>query len=382
MKTNKLIWLFGFLVIFSCTNKKATYEDTTTLSGLKRSNFQIRVNGKQSDLYVLKNKLGMEVCITNYGGRIVSIMVPDKNGNMKDVVLGFDSIQDYIKYPTDFGATIGRYANRINHGKIKIAGVDYQLPQNNYGHCLHGGPEGFQTQMFDAKLIDDQTLELFYLSKDGEANFPGNLNVKIIMRLTNDNAIDIKYNAETDKETIVNLTNHSYFNLEGNPAHKILNDVLMLNANNYIPIDSTFMTTGDIVKVEGTDMDFTQPTIVGKRIDNIDFFQLKNGNGYDHNWVLNTNRKENQVAAILYSPVTGIKLNVYTNEPGLQVYTGNFLDGKLIGKKGVIYNQRAAICLETQKYPDSPNKLNWPSPFLKPGEKYHSHCIYKFTVIQ
>jgi aldose 1-epimerase len=380
MKINKLCWLMAIVAIVGCTNKqKQAPEETTTLSGLKRSNFQTVVNGDSTDLYVLKNANGIEVCVTNYGGRIVSVMVPDKDGTMQDVVLGFDSIQDYINIPNNFGATIGRYGNRIAHGKITVAGVEYQLPQNNYGHTLHGGDEGFDTKVFKAAQPDSQTVVLSYLSPDGEAGFPGNLNVKVTMKLTDDNAIDIGYEAETDKETVVNLTNHSYFNLSGNPANTILDHVLMLNADSYTPIDSTFMTTGEIEKVEGTPMDFRTPTPVGARIDS-DFEQLKFGKGYDHNWVLNTQGDVSQLAAAVYCPQTNIRLEVYTTEPGLQVYTGNFLDGTIKGKKGIIYNHRTAICLETQKYPDSPNKPEWPSPYLKPGEKYTSRCVYKFSI--
>ncbi len=380
MKANKLIWLIAILAVVSCTNKQKTApEEAATLSGLKRSNFQSVVNGDSTDLYVLKNANGMEVTVTNYGGRIVSVMVPDKNGTMQDVVLGFDSIQGYTSVDNNLGATIGRYGNRIANGKIKVEGVEYQLPQNNYGHTLHGGPNGFDKQVFKAVQPDSQTVVLTYLSKDGEAGFPGNLNVKVTMNLTNDDAIDIKYEAETDKETVVNLTNHSYFNLSGNPNNTILDELLTINADTYTPVDSTFMTTGKIDKVEGTPMDFRTATPIGERIE-ADFDQLKNGKGYDHNWVLNTKGDISQVAATVYSPETGIQLDVYTSEPGLQVYVGNFLDGTMTGKKGIVYNKRTAICLESQKYPDSPNKPDWPQPYLKPGEKYTSECIYKFSV--
>jgi aldose 1-epimerase len=322
----------------------------------------------------------MEVCITNFGGRIASIMVPDKAGNMQDVVLGFDSIQDYINVPNNFGAAIGRYANRIGQAKFTLDSVEYKLPANNFGHCLHGGPKGFHNVVFDAKLIDDQTLELTYLAKDGEEGFPGNLSCKVTYKLTDDNAIDIKYEATTDKPTIVNMTNHSYFNLNGDPKQTILDNLLTINADSYTPVDSTFMTSGEIVTVKGTDMDFLTPNAIGSRINNYSFVQLKNGNGYDHNWVLNTKGDIKQVAATVESPVTGIVLNVYTNEPGIQVYTGNFLDGTVKGKKGIVYNQRAAICLETQKYPDTPNKPQWPSAVLRPGETYKSECIFAFSV--
>lgn len=364
------------LLASACTGKQASEK---TASGLEPANFRTEVDGKQTDLFVLKNKNGMEVCITNFGGRIVSVMVPDKDGVMRDVVLGFDSIQDYIKFPSDFGATIGRYANRINQGKITVDGVEYQLPRNNYGHCLHGGPKGYQYQVFDARQLSNQVLELTYLSKDGEEGFPGNLTCKVTFSLTDDDAIDIRYSAETDRTTVVNMTNHSYFNLDGDPSKSNLDYLLTIDADAYTPVDSTFMTTGEIVSVEGTDMDFRTPTAVGARIDN-DFEQLKNGKGYDHNWVLNTKGDITRPCATLESPVTGIVLDVYTNEPGIQIYAGNFLDGTLTGKKGIVYGRRASVCLETQKYPDTPNKPEWPSALLKSGEKYDSHCIYRFSV--
>lgn len=321
----------------------------------------------------------MEVCVTNFGGRIVSVMVPDKEGIMRDVVLGFDSIQDYITIPSDFGASIGRYANRINQGRFMLDSVEYILPRNNYGHCLHGGPKGFQYQVYDARQIGPQELELTYLAKDGEEGFPGNITCKVLMTLTDDNAIDIRYEAETDKPTIVNMTNHSYFNLDGD-AGSNAEHLLMIDADYYTPVDSTFMTSGEIVPVEDTPMDFRSPVAVGTRINNFDFVQLKNGNGYDHNWVLNTKGDITCKCATLQSSKTGIILDVYTNEPGIQVYAGNFLDGTVKGKKGIVYNQRASVCLETQKYPDTPNKPEWPSAVLRPGEKYHSHCIFKFSV--
>jgi aldose 1-epimerase len=373
---NKLMILVCAILVVGCT---ATTKEELTESGLKRSDFQTKVDGEKTDLFVLKNKNNMEVCITNFGGRIVSVMVPDKDGNMKDVVLGFDSIQDYIKYPSDFGASIGRYANRINQGRFTLDGVEYQLPQNNYGHCLHGGPKGFQYRVYKGVQKNDQEVQLTYLAKDGEEGFPGNLQCTVTMKLTDDNAIDIQYEAETDKPTIVNMTNHSYFNLDGDPTTDNSAYLLTLNADNYTPIDSTFMTTGEIATVEGTPMDFRKPTAIGANI-NQEFEQLKSGNGIDHNWVLNTQGDVTKVCATLESPKTGIVLDVYTNEPGIQVYCGNFLDGTLTGKKGIVYNFRAAVCLETDKYPDTPNKPEWPSAVLRPGEKYQSQCIYKFSV--
>ena len=378
MKKYFLVFLSLFIIV-ACANK-TQQEESVTISGLKASNFESEIDGKQTHLFVLKNAAGMEVCITNYGGRIVSVMVPDKEGKMQDVVLGFDSIADYVNIPNNFGATIGRYGNRIAFGKINVDGVEFELPKNNYGHTLHGGNEGFDTKVFDAVQTDDKIVELSYVSKDGEAGFPGTLSTKVTMTLTDDNAIDIQYEAETDKKTVVNLTNHSYFNLSGNPENTILDHELAINSDGFTPIDSTFMTTGEIADVVGTDMDFRTPTLIGSRIDNYDYEQLKNADGYDHNWVLSTFGDISQLAAIVYSPTTGIELEVYTTEPGIQIYTGNFLDGTVKGRNGINYEKRTAICLETQKYPDSPNKPSWPSSYLDPGEKYSSRCIYKFSV--
>ena len=368
------MWALSALLLASC----ATGEKPTA-SGLLKSNFQTEVDGKKTDLFVLRNANNMEVCITNFGGRIVSVMVPDREGVMRDVVLGFDSIRDYITIPSDFGASIGRYANRINQGRFTLDGVEYVLPRNNYGHCLHGGPNGFQYQVYDARQTGPQELEFTYLSKDGEEGFPGNITCKVLMTLTDDNAIDIRYEAETDQPTIVNMTNHSYFNLDGD-AGSNSDHLLTIDADYYTPVDSTFMTTGEIAPVEGTPMDFRTATPVGARIDDFDFVQLKNGNGYDHTWVLNTQRDITHKCVTLESPKTGIVLDVYTNEPGIQVYAGNFLDGTIMGKKGIVYNQRASVCLETQKYPDTPNKPDWPSAVLRPGEKYNSHCVFKFSI--
>lgn len=372
----RMIILLCAALTAACTGGE---QDGQTLSGLKRSDFRSEADGKKTDLFVLKNDNGMEVCVTNFGGRIVSVMVPDRNGVMRDVVLGFDNIGDYRTVPTDFGATIGRYANRINQGRFTLDGTEYQLPQNNYGHCLHGGPRGFQYRVFDAVQKSDRELELAYTAKDGEEGFPGNFNCRVTMTLTDDNAIDIRYAADTDKATVVNMTNHSYFNLDGDPSKDNSDWLLTVNADSYTPVDSTFMTTGEITPVAGTPMDFRAPTPIGERIGQ-DFEQLKNGNGIDHNWVLNTRGNIAEACASLESPATGIRLDVYTTEPGIQVYCGNFLDGSVKGKKGTAYGFRAAVCLETQKYPDTPNKPEWPSAVLRPGEKYESRCIYKFSV--
>ena len=373
---NRMIILLCAALTAACAGGQ---QDGLTLSGLKQSDFQSEADGKETDLFILKNDNGMEVCVTNFGGRIVSVMVPDRDGIMRDVVLGFDRIADYETIPSDFGATIGRYANRIGQGRITLDGTEYQLPQNNYGHCLHGGPRGFQYRVFDAVQKSDREVELTYTAKDGEEGFPGNFDCRVTMTLTDDNAIDIRYAAETDKTTVVNMTNHSYFNLDGDPSKDNSEWLLTVNADSYTPVDSTFMTTGEIAPVADTPMDFRTPTPIGERIGQ-DFEQLKNGNGIDHNWVLNTRGNIAEPCASLESPATGIRLDVYTTEPGIQVYCGNFLDGTVKGKKGIAYGFRAAVCLETQKYPDTPNKPEWPSAVLRPGEKYESRCIYKFSV--
>ena len=367
------------LLLCGCASTPS--QNNLTLSGLNPANFEKVIENNQAlKLYTLKNANGVEVCITNFGARIVSIMVPDKNGEMQDVVLGFDNIEDYINVPSDFGATIGRYANRIGQGKITIDGQEIQLPQNNYGHCLHGGPTGWQYKAFEANQTDDKTIKLTVVSPDGDNNFPGNVTAHVTYTLTDDNAIDIKYEATTDKKTIINMTNHSYFNLDGNPSGSAMNHTLYLASDSITPVDDTFMTSGEMLAVAGTPFDFNTPKAISQDVTNFDNEQIKFGKGFDHNWVLNTKGDINQVAAKLVSPVTGISLEVYTNEPGIQVYTGNFLDGTVKGKKGIIYQQRASVCLETQHYPDSPNKAHWPSVILEPGKTYQSHCIFKFGI--
>lgn len=378
---NKLLALsvFTCLGLVACTGNKE--EEKITDSGLNPDKFKTIVDGKETGLYTLKNKNDMEVCVTNFGGRIVSIMVPDKEGHMCDVVLGFNSIKDYIDNPSDFGASIGRYANRINNGQFTLDGIKYQLPQNNFGHCLHGGFKGFQYVVYDVVKATGNEIKLSYLAKDMEEGFPGNVNCTVTMTLTDENAIKLSYEAETDKPTIINMTNHSYFNLDGNPEKGNCDYLLMVNASNFTPVDSTFMTTGEILPVENTPFDFRKPTRLGDQLSK-DSDQLKNGHGIDHNWVLDTKGNINVVCASLESKESGIKLEVFTDEPGIQIYTGNFLDGTQTGKNGIKYNFRASVCLETQKYPDTPNKSEWPSCILRPGEKYTSNTIFKFTTNQ
>ena len=373
-----MIILGAVALLAGCNQKKAAL----TASGLNPDDFVGTYNDMPTALYTLTNANGMEVCITNFGGRIVSILVPDRDGQMKDVVLGFDKVSDYFpeNNQTDFGAAIGRYANRINQGKITLDGVEYQLPQNNFGHCLHGGPTGWQYQVYECVEADATHVKLLRVSPDGDNNFPGEVKAYVTYTLTEDNKIDIQYEATTNAPTVINMTNHSYFNLSGDPEnHSVTEDLLSINSTSFTPVDDTYMTTGEIVPTEGTPFDFKRMKPIGQDI-NDDDEQIRNGNGYDHNWVLDTGGNIDTMAAVLYCPETGISLFVYTDEPGIQVYSGNFLDGTVTGKKGVVYEQRHGICLETQHYPDTPNKPQWPSAVLRPGETYHSRCIFAFGV--
>ncbi len=395
--------LFGLAVIAlpivsSCSSPK---EPVLTKSGLDPQKFVATINGKQTGLYTLTNANGMEVCFTNVGGRIVSIMVPDRNGELKDVVLGFDNVLQYANMdslgnvgmgdtPSDFGASIGRYANRIAQGKFTLDGTEYDLPKNNFGHCLHGGPTGWQYQVYDATYSEDSTsITMSIVSPDGDNGFPGTVKASCTYTLTDENELVLTYSATTDKPTIINMTNHSYFNLSGDPNNKITEDSLIIFSNQMTPVDTTFMTTGEIRNIEpGTPFDFLPkkdaPHMfqVGAQID-ADDEQIKNGDGYDHNWVLlpapEGSEKLDLPACILMSPKSGIVLIVKTTEPGVQCYSGNFLNGTAIGKKGIAYQRRTGICLETQKYPDTPNKPEWPSCVLRPGEEYSSVTIFKFS---
>lgn len=368
-------------------NQLTNNSNNLTLSGLDPAHFESNIEGRATHLYTMRNSKGMEVCITNFGARIVSVMVPDRKGVMHDVVLGFDNIAQYadrVNFRSDFGAAIGRYANRINKGQITVDGKTIQLPQNNYGHCLHGGPTGWQYQVYDGRQLNDSTLQMTLLSPDGDNNFPGAVTATVTYTLTHDNAIDIRYEATTTKKTVINMTNHSYFNLNGDPSHDGENQMLYINADRYTPADTTYMTTGEELSVAGTPMDFRHFTVLSKDINNQQFDMTRNANGFDHNWCLNTWHKgkgnDKVVAAALYSPTTGIRLDVYTDEPGIQIYTGNFLNASFTAKHGLRYPRHASVCLETQHYPDSPNKPQWASPWLEPGQKYTSHCRYQFSV--
>jgi len=344
--------------------------------------FRDTVDGKPTALYLLKNKNNISAAITNYGARVVSLVVPDKNGNQTDIVLGYDSIGKYVHQPeTFFGAIVGRYGNRIAKGKFKLEGKQYTLATNNGANHLHGGKKGFGASVWDARQINGQSVEFTYLSKDMEEGYPGNLKVTVVYTLTDSNELNIDYTATTDKATVLNLTNHSYFNLNGQGEGTINNHVLQINADNYTPVDSTLIPTGKIEPVAGTPFDFRQPTAIGARIDSPNI-QLKYGKGYDHNFVLNPNKGGTtlNLAATITGDQSGIVLETYTVEPGIQFYGGNFMAGKSPLKAGKTDNFRTAFCLETQHYPDSPNEPSFPSTELKPGNSYKTTTVYKFSV--
>ena len=364
-----------------CQTATTCTKEVTTLSGLKMSDFSSEIQGKAVALYVLKNKKGAEVCVTNYGGRIVSIMVPNKEGKLVDVVLGYDNLDEYLISRGNYGAFIGRYGNRIGGAKFELDGKEYTLEINNSNlNCLHGGPKaGFDNRILKAKQINDQTLEMSMLSPDGDGGFPGNLQIKLVYTWTDDNALDIQYHATTDKPTVCNLTNHSYFNLSGVAGSQITDHIAMINADQYTEVNEVMIPTGKLPKVDGTPMDLRKPLVISENVDK-PFKQLVLGRGFDHNWVLNTKGDVSKLAAKAVHPGSGIGLEVYTNEPGIQLYTGNFMSGNDLGKHGVKYPQRGALCFETQHYPDSPHQPSFPTTTLRPGEKYFSQCIYKFTV--
>jgi aldose 1-epimerase len=365
------------------TKSKLSGNDSTTVSigaSPDAGGFKGKLNGKIVALYVLKNKNGVETAITNYGGRVVSLLVPDKKNELRDVVLGYDSLASYQKKGEPFfGALIGRYGNRIAKGKFTLDGKANQLELNDGVNTLHGGFNGFYGQVWDAKKINDQTLELSYFSKDGEAGYPGNLSVKVVYELTDDNALKISYHATTDKNTVVNLTNHAYFNLNGEGDSTITDHLLTIDADDYTPVDSTLIPTGKIEKVRGTPFDFTKPALIGARINDSNQ-QLKYGKGYDHNYVLRKSTGLRKVASVS-SAKTGIIMDILTEEPGLQFYSGNFLTGaERDGKNGVSYPHRSAFCLETQHFPDAPNQPSFPTTVLKPGQAYKTVTVYRFSV--
>jgi aldose 1-epimerase len=346
-------------------------------SKMQKQSFGKTSDGQEVDLYTLSNAHGMQVAISNYGGEIVSLKVPDRGGKSDDVVLGYDDISGYEVNKAYFGATIGRYGNRIAKGKFTLDGHDYQLPLNDGPNTLHGGIVGFNKRVFTAKEVPSkagEALELDYLSKDGEEGFPGNLSVKVVFTLlAASNELKIEYSATTDKDTVLNLTNHSYFALSGEGTEDMLAEELTLNAKQFTPVDATLIPTGEVRNVSGTPFDFTQPTVIGKRIDQAGDEQLKFGKGYDHNWVLEGGVKSSPAfAARVYDPKSGRVLEILTTEPGVQFYSGNFLDGTVKGKGGKLYAHRSALALETQHFPDSPNQPKFPSTELKPGQTLHS----------
>ncbi len=338
-------------------------------------------DGRAVDLYTLTNSHGVEVKAITFGGIITSLQVPDKNGKMADVVLGFDKLGPYEENKPYFGAIIGRYGNRIANGEFKLDGKTYQLPKNDGPNTLHGGTKGFNKVLWKAEPFEkkDSAGVIFtYTSPDGDQGFPGNLKTKVTYTLNNNNELTFDYEATTDKATAVNLTQHSYFNLDGEGNGDILDHVLTLNADNFTPVDKTLIPTGKIEPVKGTPLDFTKPTEIGARINN-DYEQLKLAGGYDHNFVLNGKMGTMHVAARVKDPKSGRVLEISTTEPGVQFYSGNFLDGTLTGKSGQKYQKHAGLALETQHYPDSPNKPNFPSTILRPGKTYHSRTTLKFS---
>ena len=386
--------LFGMgmasMLFSACDTKHAQL----TVSGLNPTAFDSIINGKKTELITLSNQNGMEVCLTNYGGRVVSIVVPDKDNQPTDVVLGYDNLAQYadtINSPSDYGSTVGRYANRIKDSKISVNGKEYHLRANDNGNSLHGGGNtGWMHQIYAIKAKTDSSVVFNLMASDGENGFPGTVKVTATYTVKSDNTLDIVFEATTDKETVINMTNHSYFNLNGDPSKEGFDQVMYINADKFTPSDKLYIPTGEIKNVAGTPMDFRKPTAIADKYDT-SFDQIKNATGFDHNWCLNTYKNgkgdDKTVAASLYSPKTGILLEVFTNEPGLQVYTGNFQGTGIACKHGIKYPKHVSVCFESQKYPDSPTKIvaktkGWEisNPYLKPGEKYYSHLAYKFSV--
>lgn len=354
----------------------ATVAEAKTSTQIIRKTWGRLNDGTQVELYTLANR-NIEVAITTYGGIIVSLRVPDRNGNIDDIVLGYDSLDQYVSNNPYFGAIVGRYANRIAHGSFVLEGKTYSLPKNDGDNSLHGGTRGFDKVVWSAKPINDG-IELSYISRDGEQGYPGTLTVTVRYTL-DDHELKIEYSAATNKPTVVNLTNHSYFNVAGQGKSTILQHQLKIDASRFTPVDSSLIPTGELRSVEGTPFDFRAPTAIGQRIDANDG-QLHNGKGYDHNWVLDKSSGERSEAAELYDPGTGRVLRVLTSEPGIQFYSGNFLDGSIVGKHGRAYERRSGLCLETQHFPDSPNHADFPSTELTPKKRYHSVTIFEFSV--
>ena len=389
IKNSNYILLFALLAFTACqnsSNMNNTSDSTATDSSANTSlipsakNFQTTINGKQTNLYVLKNG-NMQVAVTNYGARVVSIVVPDKNGNPTDVAVGYDGVQPYTQGgDTYFGAVVGRYGNRIAKGRFKLDGIEYMLATNNGPNSLHGGNIGFSRVVWDAQQPNDSTVVLTYLSKNMEEGYPGNLTAKVTYTVLSNDKLKIDYEATTDKPTVLNLTNHTYFNLNGQGSGTILNHSVMINADKFTPVDSTLIPTGKLESVKGSPFDFITPQTIGSRANDSANQQIKFGHGYDHNFVLNTNGDINSKAAEVTGDQSGIVMDVYTTQPGLQFYIGNFMDGSHTLKGGKKDDYRTAFCMETQHYPDSPNQPNFPSTVLKPGQQYQSATIYQFSV--
>lgn len=356
--------------------------ETENICGLKRADFQSTIAGKETDLYILRNSEGNEVAISNYGGALVAIMVPDRNGNRANVIQGHDNINDIVNSPEPYLSTlIGRYGNRICKGRFQLHGKEYQLPINNGPNSLHGGLKGFNAKVWDALQMNDHTLVLKYVSPYGEEGFSGEMKTTVVYSFTDDNELVIEYMTTTNKKTIINLTSHGFFSLAGiaNPTPTIENLECEINADFYIPIDNTSIPTGEILRVEGTPFDFRKPKTVGQDID-ADNEQIKNGAGYDHCFVLNKKEEgELSFAARIKEPVSGRIMEVYTTEPGVQVYTDNWADGYK-GQNGATFPRRSAICFEAQHFPDSPNRPYFPSVVLNPGEQYTQKTVYRFAV--
>lgn len=379
----KIFYLGIALCLFSCGNKQAKPEQTaeSQITLMADSAFTKTVDGKDIKLYTLDSGNGITMQVSNFGGRVISLWTPDKDGKYEDIVFGHDNIDKYLNYEGErcLGPVVGRYANRIAKGQFTIDGVKYQLPVNNNGQTLHGGPDGFDMKIWNVDSISKNRIQLSYASPDGEEGFPGTVNVKMIYTLTPENEFKITYSATTDKPTHVNLSHHSFFNLKGAGNGTITDHLLTINASGITPVDSVLIPTGKITSVEGTPFDFRTPTTIGARID-ADDQQLKNGLGYDHNWVVDRKtEKDVEFIASLYDPTSGRVMEVWSDQPGIQFYSGNFLDGKVIGKYGKAHNYREAVALETQKYPDTPNQPQFPSTRLNPGEEYVQTCIYKFS---
>jgi aldose 1-epimerase len=353
---------------------------TNTVGTISQAPFGKTADGTPVEIYALRNTKGMEARIMTYGGIIVSLKVPDKDGNFGDIVLGYDKLDDYVKNNPFFGALVGRYGNRIAKGKFTLDGREYTLALNNAPNNLHGGPIGFDKKVWKATTLltaDGPAIQLNYLSKDGEEGFPGNLSVTATYTLTADNGLRLDYTATTDKATLCNLTQHSYFNLAG--KGDVLNELVYINADKFTPVDKTLIPNGELKPVEGTPFDFRKSTAVGARI-NADDEQIKFGSGYDHNWVINKPLGKLGLAARVTDPTTGRVMEVLSTEPGVQFYTGNFLDGSITGKGGQVYQRRSGLCFEPQHYPDSPNHPQFPSAELKPGQTYQNTIIYRFSV--